>query len=42
MIKKNTDASHLKGLGFVLLQLVGDAWKPAQAGSRFLTPAESR
>ena len=37
-----TDASHLKGLGFVLLQLVDDVWKPVQAGSRFLTPAESR
>ena len=37
-----TDASRLKGLGFVLLQLVNDVWKPVQAGSRFLTPAESR
>ena len=37
-----TDASRLKGLGFVLLQLVDDVWKPVQAGSRFLTPAESR
>jgi len=37
-----TDASRLKGLGFVLLQLVDDIWKPIQAGSRFLTPAESR
>ena len=37
-----TDASRLKGLVFVLLKLVDDVWKPVQAGSRFLTPAESR
>lgn len=37
-----TDVSRLKGLGFVLLQLVDDVWKPVQAGSRFLTPTESR
>ena len=37
-----TDASRLKGLGFVLLQLVDDVWRPVQAGSRFLTPTESR
>ena len=37
-----TDASRLKGLGFVLLQLVDDLWRPIQAGSRFVTPTESR
>ena len=37
-----TDASRLNGLGFVLLQMVDGVWKPVQAGSRFLTPAESR
>ena len=37
-----TDASRLNGLGFVLLQMVNGTWKPVQAGSRFLTPAESR
>lgn len=37
-----TDASRLKELTFVLLQLVDDVWKPVQAGSCFLTPAESR
>ena len=37
-----TDAARLKGLRFVLLQLVDDVWKPVQAGSRFFTPAESR
>ena len=37
-----TDASRLKGLGFVLLQLVDDVWRPVQAGSRFLTPTQSR
>ena len=36
-----TDASRLRGLGFILLQLVDDVWKPVKAGSRFLTPAES-
>ena len=30
-----TDAFHLKGLGFVLLQLVDDVWRPVQASSRF-------
>ena len=37
-----TDASRLHGLGFVLLQMVDGIWKPVQAGSRFLTPTESR
>ena len=37
-----TDASRLKGLGLVLLQMVDNVWKPVKAGSRFLTPAESR
>ena len=37
-----TDASRLKGLGFVLLQLVNGVWRAVQAGSRFLTPTKSR
>ena len=37
-----TDASRLHGHGFVLLQMVDGIWKPVQAGSRFLTPTESR
>ena len=37
-----TAASRLHGLGFVLLQMVDGVWKPVQAGSRFLTPTESR
>ena len=37
-----TDASRLHGLGFVLQQMVDGVWKPVQAGSRFLTPTESR
>ena len=37
------DASRLNGLGFVLKQLQEDGnWKPVQAGSRFLTAAETR
>ena len=37
------DASRLNGLGFVLKQLQeDDLWKPVQAGSRFLTSAETR
>ena len=37
------DASRLNGLGFVLKQLQEDGlWKPVQAGSRFLTSAETR
>ena len=36
-----TDASG-KGLGFILQQLNGDNWSIIQAGSRFLTSAESR
>ena len=39
----STDASRLKGFGFVLRQQQDDgAWRVVQAGSRFLTPAESR
>ena len=38
----DTDTSCLKGLGFVLLQLVDDVWRPVQAGSGFLTPTKSR
>ena len=37
-----TDASRLKGLGFVLLQLIDDAWRLVQGGSRFLASTESR
>lgn len=37
-----TDASRLKGLAFVLLQLVNGVWRPVQAGSRFATPTKSR
>ena len=38
-----SDASRLYGLGFVLKQQQEDGqWKPVQAGSRFITPAESR
>ena len=36
-----TDASRLNGLGFDLLQMVNGTWKPVQASSQFLTPAES-
>ena len=36
-----TDASR-KGLGFVLQQRDGEQWKLVQAGSRFLSDAESR
>ena len=37
------DASRLNGLGFVLKQQQhGDNWKAVQAGSRFLTSAETR
>ena len=36
------DASRLKGLGFVLKQLSGGEWKTVQAGSRFLSEAETR
>ena len=37
------DASRLNGLGFVLKQLqLDEEWKPVQAGSRFLTSAETR
>ena len=35
-----TDGCRLNGLGFFLLQMVDNVWKPVQAGSRFLTPAE--
>ena len=38
-----TDASRLKGLGFLLQQKQPDGtWRVIQAGSRFLTDAESR
>ncbi|XP_068239977.1 uncharacterized protein [Palaemon carinicauda] len=37
-----TDASKLHGMGFVLLQQHGEAWKLIQCGSRFLTDAETR
>lgn len=38
-----TDASRLKGLGFVLKQQQADGkWRVVQAGSRFTAPAESR
>ena len=38
-----TDASRLNGLGFVLKQLQDDqTWRVVQAGSRFLTSAETR
>ncbi len=37
------DASRLNGLGFILKQLQDDnTWRPVQAGSRFLTQAETR
>ena len=37
------DASRLNGLGFVLKQRqTTEEWKPVQAGSRFLTSAETR
>jgi len=36
------DASRLFGLGFVLKQEVDGVWKTVQAGSRFLSPAETR
>jgi hypothetical protein len=38
-----SDASRLFGIGFVLKQEQANGdWKPVQAGSRFLTEAESR
>ncbi|XP_059095941.1 uncharacterized protein LOC131890587 [Tigriopus californicus] len=37
-----TDASKLKGLGFVLLQRLEDQWRLIQCGSRFLKDAETR
>lgn len=37
-----TDASRMRGLGFVLRQRHGDNWRLTQCGSRFLTDAESR
>ena len=38
-----TDASRLRGLGFVLKQQQPDGeWRMVQAGSRFIVPAESR
>ncbi len=38
-----TDASRLKGLGFVLKQQQENGeWRVVQAGSRFIAPAESR
>ena len=36
-----TDASR-QGLGFILQQNTGDSWSLIQAGSRFLSDAESR
>ena len=37
------DASRLNGLGFILKQQQEDeSWRPVQAGSRFLTSAETR
>ena len=36
----STDASH-QGLGYVLQQLHGDTWSLVQAGSQFLSDAES-
>ena len=39
----STDASRLKGFGFVLRQQQEDGnWRVIQAGSQFLTPTESR
>ena len=37
-----TDASRRNGLGFNLMQKHGQQWKLVMAGSRFLTPTESR
>lgn len=37
-----TDASRLRGLGFVLRQRHEDGWRLTQCGSRFLTDVESR
>ena len=38
-----SDASCLRGLGFILKQQQSDGqWRMVQAGSRFITPAESR
>ncbi|XP_066973183.1 uncharacterized protein [Macrobrachium rosenbergii] len=37
-----TDASRLRGLGFVLLQKHGTDWKLTQCGSRFLSDVETR
>jgi transposase InsO family protein len=37
-----TDASKLKGLGFVLRQQHEDGWRLVQCGSRFITDTEAR
>ena len=38
-----SNASRLRGLGFILKQQQSDGqWRMVQAGSRFITPAESR
>ena len=37
-----TDASALKGLGFVLWQRHGEQWRLVQCGSRNLSDAETR
>ena len=37
-----TDATHLKGLGYALLQQHGDTWRLVQCGSHFLTDTETR
>ena len=41
-LRLETDASALKGLGFVLWQRHGEQWRVVQCGSRYLSDAETR
>ena len=41
-LKLETDASVLKGLGFVLWQQQGDGWQIIKCGSRYLSDTETR
>ncbi|XP_065190961.1 uncharacterized protein K02A2.6-like [Sycon ciliatum] len=41
-LRLETDASALRGLGFVLWQKQDDKWRIIQCGSRYLSDAESR
>ena len=41
-LRLETDASALRGLGFVLWQRHGEQWRVVQCGSRYLSDAETR